>query len=249
MDSDVDRKAPHPHPDVDPDLDLHPDVDPDLDLHPDLHPDPYPDVDSDAHPDPYPYVDPDAHRHPDAHADSTPTSTPTQTPTRTPTRTPSVSPTRTRTQTQTSTPTPTATGTPPIVEGVCKCGAKWLPSPAVGVARATGRALQAPAAGAPLRFEANAGQADPAVKFLSGGPGYRLFLTNTEAVLDLASAASDTRGVALRMTLAGHANPAPDARGLDPFPSVSNDYLGNDPGGWHTNVRRVRRRRLQGCVP
>ena len=35
----------------------------------------------------------------------------------------------------------------------------------------------------PLVFEANAGQTDPAVKFLSRGPGYTLFLTHTEAVL------------------------------------------------------------------
>src|SRR5262245_43906321 len=35
----------------------------------------------------------------------------------------------------------------------------------------------------PLRFEANAGQADGQVKFLSRGSGYDLFLTPTEAIL------------------------------------------------------------------
>src|SRR5260370_28797271 len=35
----------------------------------------------------------------------------------------------------------------------------------------------------PLRFEANQGQADLRVKFLSRGSGYTLFLTSTEAVL------------------------------------------------------------------
>jgi hypothetical protein len=34
----------------------------------------------------------------------------------------------------------------------------------------------------PLIFEANTGQTDPAVKFLSRGSGYTLFLTPTEAV-------------------------------------------------------------------
>src|SRR5215208_1381984 len=41
----------------------------------------------------------------------------------------------------------------------------------------------------PLSFEANHGQADAAVQFLSRGPGYGLSLTETEAVLTLNGAA------------------------------------------------------------
>src|SRR2546430_16709888 len=37
----------------------------------------------------------------------------------------------------------------------------------------------------PLSFEANDGQTDGQVKFLSRGNGYKLFLTSTEAVLTL----------------------------------------------------------------
>ncbi|MGH9939524.1 MAG: hypothetical protein ACREAM_25060, partial [Blastocatellia bacterium] len=37
----------------------------------------------------------------------------------------------------------------------------------------------------PLSFEANHGQADAPVRFLSRGAGYNLFLTATEAVLGL----------------------------------------------------------------
>src|SRR5256884_9504347 len=37
----------------------------------------------------------------------------------------------------------------------------------------------------PLSFEANRGQTDPRVKFLSRGSGYTLFLTSDEAVLAL----------------------------------------------------------------
>jgi hypothetical protein len=37
----------------------------------------------------------------------------------------------------------------------------------------------------PLYFEANQGQTDPRVKFLSRGPGHALFLTPTDAVLVL----------------------------------------------------------------
>src|SRR2546429_8971786 len=42
----------------------------------------------------------------------------------------------------------------------------------------------------PLSFEANDGQADPQVKFLSRGRGYTLFLTSTETVLVLREGAS-----------------------------------------------------------
>jgi hypothetical protein len=37
----------------------------------------------------------------------------------------------------------------------------------------------------PLSFEANKGQTDSQVKFISRGNGYTLFLTSTEAVLSL----------------------------------------------------------------
>src|SRR5437879_9095471 len=45
----------------------------------------------------------------------------------------------------------------------------------------------------PLSFEANQGQTDPQVKFLSRGRGYTLFLTPTEAVLTLTKAAANAK--------------------------------------------------------
>src|SRR5438105_804116 len=39
--------------------------------------------------------------------------------------------------------------------------------------------------GLPLMFERNEGQADPAVKYLSHGAGYTLFLTDDETVVSL----------------------------------------------------------------
>ena len=60
------------------------------------------------------------------------------------------------------------------------------PVPAQRRAAPTSHARIAEAYGRlPLSFEANRGQADAAVKFLSRGPGYSLFLTSTEAVLSL----------------------------------------------------------------
>src|SRR3990172_5483924 len=67
----------------------------------------------------------------------------------------------------------------------------------------------------PLAFEANQGQTDARVKFLSRGSGYTLFLTSTEAVLrlqkpEVRSQKSEAKGesasgndAVLRMKLAG----------------------------------------------
>src|SRR2546422_760404 len=103
----------------------------------------------------------------------------------------------------------------------------------------------------PLSFEANDGQADPQVKFLSRGSGYTLFLTSTEAVLTLTKADAYAKrrisgeatlsepekraGTVLRMKLLG-ANPAPAVAGVGKLPGKSNYFVGNDPKKWRANV-------------
>ena len=84
----------------------------------------------------------------------------------------------------------------------------------------------------PLSFEANQGQTDSRVNFLSHGAGYSLFLTPTKAVLSLKQ--GDTSNV-VGMRVVG-ANPASHAVGLDKQPGVSNYLIGNDPSKWHTDV-------------
>src|SRR6266700_6442648 len=94
----------------------------------------------------------------------------------------------------------------------------------------------------PLSFEANQGQTDPRVKFLSRGSGYTLFLTGDEAVLALRSRQSSVvssqlqkttdHGLrttdTLRMKLVG-ANRAGNVTALDELPGKSNYFIGNDP--------------------
>jgi hypothetical protein len=84
----------------------------------------------------------------------------------------------------------------------------------------------------PLSFEANQGQTDSRVNFLSQGNGYALFLTPTQAVLSLKQ--GDTSNV-VSMTVVG-ANPASHAVGVDEQASVSNYLIGNDSSQWHTDV-------------
>lgn len=117
----------------------------------------------------------------------------------------------------------------------------------------------------PLSFEANQGQTDRAVKFLSRGSGYGLFLTPTEAVLRLgipehgkrseskerlaASARPrELKSAVLRMKFAG-ANPAPQVVGLDQLSSTSNYFIGNDPAKWRTNVPNYAKVKYEGIYP
>ncbi len=106
----------------------------------------------------------------------------------------------------------------------------------------------------PLSFEANHGQANPEVKFISRGRGYTLLLAPTEAVLSLSGAsarkssevslaahkiterlAERPSGAVLRMRLL-NANPEPQVRGIDNLPGKTNYFIGNDPDNWRTGV-------------
>jgi hypothetical protein len=104
----------------------------------------------------------------------------------------------------------------------------------------------------PLTFEANQGQTDARVKFLSRGSGYTLFLTGDEAVFSLrgsearpsASTVGDRlntkavvtkTGAVLQMKLR-NANRAAKVTSTDQLPGRSNYFIGNDPKKWRSNV-------------
>jgi hypothetical protein len=108
----------------------------------------------------------------------------------------------------------------------------------------------------PLSFEANQGQTDSSVKFLSHGGGFALFLTDVEAVIQLGNsdyglpedsflASSEytnpkarirkEKSAVLRMKLVG-ANPAPHVEGFDQLPGRSNYFIGRDSARWQTDV-------------
>ena len=98
----------------------------------------------------------------------------------------------------------------------------------------------------PLIFEANAGQIDGEVKFLSRGRGYTLFLTPDEAVLALVKAPGDQ--TVLRMTLVG-ASPSPRVTGLEELPGKVNYFIGNDPAKWRTNVPTYAKVKYEAVYP
>lgn len=88
----------------------------------------------------------------------------------------------------------------------------------------------------PLSFEANHGQAQSEVKFLSRGSGYSLYLTSTEAVLALRKANVEAGNTSLlRMKLVG-SNLQPAVTGLEELPGKVNYFVGGDSKKWHTDI-------------
>ncbi|MBI4467856.1 MAG: SBBP repeat-containing protein, partial [Acidobacteria bacterium] len=114
-----------------------------------------------------------------------------------------------------------------------------------------------------LSFEANRGQTDSQVKFLSRGPDYTLFLSPLEMVLTMAErtgsgetqtqehvkaseppvvvstrrplAAFDSHPAVLRMKLT-NANPSPKLLGMDELPGKVNQFVGDKPDKWRANI-------------
>jgi hypothetical protein len=99
----------------------------------------------------------------------------------------------------------------------------------------------------PLRFEANHGQTDPQVDFISRGDRHVLFLTPLEAVLAFAPPPSraEGSGAVLRMRFVG-ANPEPRVKGLEELPGKTNYFIGNDPALWRANVPTYGKVRYEG---
>ena len=103
----------------------------------------------------------------------------------------------------------------------------------------------------PLSFEANHGQADGRVKFLSRTGDFTLFLTSDEAVLALSGkraknpALKRAAGGVLRMKLR-KANPAAAITGLDELSGTSNYFIGNDPAKWRSHVPTYAKVRYEG---
>jgi hypothetical protein len=92
---------------------------------------------------------------------------------------------------------------------------------------------------------------DPAVKFLSRGPGYTLFLTPTEAALALIKSSADTnppKGTLLRMKLVG-ANPQPPVSGVQELRGKVNYFIGDDPRQWRTNVPTYAKVKYESVYP
>ncbi|MDT5063454.1 MAG: hypothetical protein QOH63_3913 [Acidobacteriota bacterium] len=121
----------------------------------------------------------------------------------------------------------------------------------------------------PISFEANRGQTDPSVRFLARGSGYNLFLTPTEAVLNLrkelrgakSHEAQAGRGSksslfshassltsTLRMKLVG-ANEEAQITGEEQLPGRINYLTGRDAEKWQRDIASYAKVRYQRVYP
>jgi hypothetical protein len=115
----------------------------------------------------------------------------------------------------------------------------------------------------PLSFEVNNGQVNDAVKFLSRGNGYNLFLTSTDAVLTLTRPSSKKEqqtasrspkvekavsSDVIRLKAIG-ASPDSKATGFDKLPGKSNYLIGKDPSRWQKGVSNYAKVRIENVYP
>lgn len=109
----------------------------------------------------------------------------------------------------------------------------------------------------PLSFEANLGQSDPQVRFISRGQGYSLFLTDSSAVLSLskqvnpathAGKTPEVKTDVVRMELT-NASLAHRVDGESQLPGKVNYFIGNDPSKWHNDVPTYGKVRYANAYP
>jgi List-Bact-rpt repeat protein/Big-like domain-containing protein len=129
-------------------------------------------------------------------------------------------------------------------------------------AASSSRSATSKAVSLPLFFEANKGQTDPSVRFLSRSAGYTLFLTPTETVLAESKTQmgegggwgggipeiKSTAASFVRMQLLG-ANPSPTMAGLEELPGKVNYLIGGDRAKWQTEVSLFSRVRTEQVYP
>jgi uncharacterized repeat protein (TIGR01451 family) len=124
-------------------------------------------------------------------------------------------------------------------------------------ARAAGKAASPARAAAPAPllqpahvapgFEANRGQADARVRFLSRGHGRALFLTEQEAVL-VFGAKAGREPAALRIRARGASRPA-SVQGVEPLPVRAHYFTGASREEWRTSVPSFARVRYAALYP
>lgn len=112
--------------------------------------------------------------------------------------------------------------------------------PAVAKARETLASL-------PVRFEPNAGQWDPQVRYAARAGGYGVVLTSSEAVVTLApNDGKPARRIGISLDGAAA---LPDSEGLDPISARGSYLLGNRPSDWRTGVPQYGRVRYREVYP
>ncbi|NOY61661.1 MAG: hypothetical protein GXP10_00665, partial [Gammaproteobacteria bacterium] len=99
-----------------------------------------------------------------------------------------------------------------------------------------------------IAFEENRGQSDPAVRFISRGKRYQLYLTAQEAVMVLEPGAAGAKRDVVRIQWQGAASDSV-FRGRDLLPTTSRYYRGSDPQQWVSDIASYRSVEYQQLYP
>ncbi len=100
---------------------------------------------------------------------------------------------------------------------------------------------------APLPFEANLGQTDPAAKFIARGLGYTVFFTPKSVVLSFSGSKATGRENVVEMQIVGARDA--EVRGLGRLASRSHYFRGNSPQAWQTDVPHYAKVSYAGAIP
>jgi hypothetical protein len=100
----------------------------------------------------------------------------------------------------------------------------------------------------PMAFEKNHGQADDAVDFIARGTGYRVLLTRSEAVVNLARRSHGPAAGTLRMSFVGARRNAA-ATGLDLLPGKTSYFKGADPSKHLSGIESFAKVRYAAIYP
>ncbi len=133
------------------------------------------------------------------------------------------------------------------------------PAPSAFEQGSLGKAEQSQAYGQlPLVFEANRGQSDSEVRFLSRGNGFTAFLTPSEVVVALRRVRNpgeigsetdlDIGYATVGMQFVG-ANDSPAVTGLDELVGRTNYFASSDPAGWYLGIPNYSKVRYSEVYP
>lgn len=129
------------------------------------------------------------------------------------------------------------------------CGATWIRSRSADQPDTAMKTRLKQAYGQlPLSFEANVGQTDPEVDFISRGSGYTLFLKPREAVLALRNGDESEAATVLRMKFVGSES-APRAAAQAELAGKVNYLIGKDPSRWRTGISTYAKVAYQNLYP
>ena len=142
-----------------------------------------------------------------------------------------------------------------------RSGEQTLTERSSGASAVTGR-MNGSYGTLPITFEANQGQAEPGIKFLSHNGTAGLYLTSAQALFvaprgpSKASEGKDeiagTRGSSkrdlLRLEFLG-ANSAASMRGIDKLPGRTNYFIGSDPKLWRRDVATFAKVKCESIYP